>query len=142
MGTTASGIRYPEPTEPVAQGAAAMKILADDVQAKYQLAPVNSGHLNDWGGAMPAGRVAQVVAGTATITMASNGQAAWNVPGNPWAGILSAHFIQASNVGIAGDVVFSVAQGGSRSTLIIGAKNGGVLYVGVLNFSFIVVAYK
>jgi hypothetical protein len=30
MGTTASGLRYPEPTDPVNQGATAMKNLADD----------------------------------------------------------------------------------------------------------------
>lgn len=35
MGTTATGLRYPEPVDPVANGAAAMKNLADDVTAKY-----------------------------------------------------------------------------------------------------------
>jgi hypothetical protein len=35
MGTTTSGLRYPDPTDPVNQGAAAIKNLADDVTAQY-----------------------------------------------------------------------------------------------------------
>jgi hypothetical protein len=35
MGTTSSGLRYPEPTDPVNQGAAAIKNLADDVTTQY-----------------------------------------------------------------------------------------------------------
>lgn len=34
MGTTTSGLRYPEPTDPVAQGAAAIHNLADDVTTR------------------------------------------------------------------------------------------------------------
>ena len=37
MGTTSIGLRYPEPTDPVSQGAAAMGTLAGDVNARYPL---------------------------------------------------------------------------------------------------------
>jgi len=35
MGTTSTGLRYPEPSEPVNQGAANIKNLADDVNGRF-----------------------------------------------------------------------------------------------------------
>ena len=37
MGTTSNGLRYPEPTDPVAQGAVAIRNLAEDVNGKYPI---------------------------------------------------------------------------------------------------------
>lgn len=44
MGTTATGLRYPEPVDPVSQGAAAIKNLADDLTAKYGAVLLKAGN--------------------------------------------------------------------------------------------------
>jgi hypothetical protein len=143
MGTTATGLRYPEPTEPVNAGAANIKNLADDVTAKYGLAPANSGlAINPWGAAIPAGKVLQVVSGLATVTMTSSG-AAWNLPGYPWAGIASCHCAGAANVGLPGDATFAVVAGGSSSTLYVHCYVAGAhINSGAVNFTFIATAWK
>ena len=40
MGVTASGLRYPEPSEPVAQGAANIKALAEDLTGTIRQSPL------------------------------------------------------------------------------------------------------
>jgi hypothetical protein len=60
MGTTASGLRYPEPTEPVANGATAIRNLAEDVAATYGVHvdkfPIIAVTLGAGGGTVQIGR--------------------------------------------------------------------------------------
>jgi hypothetical protein len=79
MGTTSSGLRYPEPTDPVNQGAAAIKNLADDVTSIYTPEPTTggvtaAGALSPDAQAVPAGAALRVVAGKLIVATDAQGQ--------------------------------------------------------------------
>jgi preprotein translocase subunit SecB len=79
MGVTASGLRYPEPSEPVAQGAANIKALADDVTTKYAKVYGAQANLttNASGNAQVVHTAAKVFASialTMTVATANNGK--------------------------------------------------------------------
>ena len=75
MGTTVSGLRYPEPTDPVNQGATAIKNLALDVNGRY---------------------IQQYVGATQSISIPANGRvlfvAALTVPAVQWNRLILADY--------------------------------------------------
>jgi hypothetical protein len=80
MGTTSTGLRYPEPTDPVNQGATAIKNLATDVAGKYPTMQAGTQAITLAGGGVTASVVfpvpfAAIPKGVSVVTSAITGNA-------------------------------------------------------------------
>ena len=107
MGTTSGGLRYPEPTEPVSQGAVNIRNLAEDVTGKYQAAPGVATTFYPDMVAVPVGTVIKMAAGKVNLTTDSQGQAVLTFPGN-WTTIVSVVVTPAVSPSLPLDYVFNV----------------------------------
>lgn len=121
MGTTASGLRYPEPTDPVAQGAAAMKNLADDVTSLYVGKSTGPASLQPWGGAVPAGGAVRMAAGVATLVFAASSTVAFVVPngGKAWSQLLAVLISGANNTQPAPGNQYAAAASPTLGTVYV-----------------------
>ena len=118
MGTTASGLRYPEPAEPVAQGAVNIANLAADVNARY---------------------VQQFTGVAQTATVPANGNVVFipavNVPALPWPRVILVDYrglctsLAAANYA---DLMLSNSTGYQSTARTNGPGNPHGLYVGLL----------
>jgi hypothetical protein len=141
MGTTASGLRYPEPTDPVAQGAQAIHNLADDVtagalgKAALSLAMQPAGAA---AGSLPV----RYAAGQATLSL-TNGTVAWAIPngGKPWTQIFCL-VVRAAGAGtgpVRNDTYATSASGTTGTFYVSGYNNGVLLGTGAVNVHFFAV---
>jgi hypothetical protein len=134
MGTTATGLRYPEPTEPVNAGAANMKNLADDLTAKYEPAVIQSGTL--YGGAVPAGTVPRIIAGLGAGTTNAGGQISFAV-GASVPGSVLLTFVANIMSTVLQDVTVTVGARDARSVYLWFARAGVALNNSNVNFTFV-----
>jgi hypothetical protein len=122
MGVTSTGIRYPEGTDPVSAGATNMHNLADDVTRVYP-SRVNVAALatSPAGVSVPAATPLRIMAGFATVTLAS-GFASFTIPngGKAWTQILYFDVMGAETGTAPRNSNWTVAAAGTVGTFWIG----------------------
>jgi hypothetical protein len=145
MGTTASGLRYPEPTDPLPNGAAAMKNLADDVTSIYTPEPTTGGVTG--GGALspdaqtvPAGAALRVVAGKLNVTTDAAGQFVLTITAFTTA-IVGMTISSAVSLSAPFDNTFSIAARGPNSVYGYVMRAGVKLASTTVGITYIAVGY-
>jgi hypothetical protein len=140
MGTTASGLRYPEPSEPVAQGATAIRNLAEDVTGKYPPGVRPGAAFYPDAGVVPAGAVIRMAAGKVNLTCDSAGQAVLYFSPAFTTGILSVLLTPGVSPSAPMDYVFSAAPRGLDSVYFYCMK-AGVKFVGIVGVNYLAFGY-
>lgn len=141
-GVTSTGLRYPATSDPMANGAANIQDLADDVTAHYPSRnPAASAAVSPAGAASPAAALLRVMAGMATVSLV-NGAATFAIPngGKPWAQILYFGVVGAEGQLTPRNSNWTVATAGTVGTFYVALYVANVLAgSGAVNMQYIAI---
>lgn len=142
MGVTSTGIRYPEGTDPVAAGAAAMGTLAGDVTSFYPSRTAASlTAVQPAGTNVPASSLLRIHGAQVTITL-TNGAALFAIPngGKPWTQILYFGVCGAETGTTPRNSNWAVTPSGTLGTLYVALYVANVLAgTGAVNMQYCVI---
>jgi hypothetical protein len=128
MGITATGLRYPEPTEPVAQGATNIANLAADVTDKYLIEPYLGADpartFAPSSGTIPAGASLRIVGGQLNLMTDAAGQGVLYTGLS--AGILALSVMSTVPPSTPEDLTFSAAVRSGNTSAYVYVMKGGV----------------
>jgi len=139
MGTTATGLRYPEPADPASAGALNFKNLADDVTGKYPPQAAYGTGLD--GVAIPANTVLKTAAGKTSLTTDAAGQVVFTIPGGWTGNVATMQILSTVGVGGGSDYTFSVAPRTANSVYLYLMKAGVKLGSTAFGFTYLAMGY-
>jgi len=142
MGTTSTGLRYPEITDPAYNGADAIKNLALDVTGKYEPPMVPGAAFYPDAAAVPAGTQIKVTGGKINVTTDTAGQAVLTMPGAAgWAAMLTVIVLPAVTIGASNDTLLQAAARNGNSFYLYAWRAGVKLASTALGVNYIAYGY-